>query len=106
MCTKEVRMNEEGPTRTERLEMHADQLVGRVKQLIHEGNVRRITVRQGEDTIASFPLTAGVVGAVLAPALAAIGALAALLTECTVEIERVEGATSTSEPTEPAPPTA
>ena len=50
----------------------------KLKEIVHEGNVRRVRVRQGERTIAEFPLTAGVVGAVLAPALAAIGALVAL----------------------------
>ncbi len=81
---------------TERFELHAEQLLARFKQLVHEGNVRRVTVKQGETTIAVFPLTAGVVGAVLAPALAAIGALAAMLSECTVEVER------TGEPAAPA----
>jgi len=49
-----------------------------LKQMIHEGNIRRVRVRQGDRTIAEFPLTAGVVGAVIAPALAAIVALVAL----------------------------
>ena len=65
-------------------------LVDRVKQLIHEGNVRRVVIKQGEETVAEFPLTIGVVGAVLAPVLAAIGALAALLTDCSIEVERSE----------------
>ena len=56
--------------------------------VIHEGNVRRITIKQEGHTIAEFPLTFGVVGAALAPALAAIGAIAALVTDCTIEIER------------------
>jgi hypothetical protein len=73
---------------TERFELNAEQLLARFKQLIHEGNVRRVTIKQGETTIAVFPLTAGVVGALLAPALAAVGALAAMLTECTIEVER------------------
>jgi hypothetical protein len=60
----------------------------KVKALIHEGNVRRVVVRQDNRTIAEFPLTAGVVGAVLAPVLAAIGALVALLQNCTIEVER------------------
>jgi hypothetical protein len=61
-----------------------------VKNLIHEGNVRRITIKQDGDTIAEFPLTFGVVGAALAPVLAAIGAVAALVNHCTIEIERNE----------------
>jgi hypothetical protein len=68
------------------------QLLESVKKMLHEGNVRRISVKQGDRTVAEFPLTAGVVGAVLAPPLAAIGALAALLNDCTIEVERtVEG---------------
>jgi Domain of unknown function (DUF4342) len=64
------------------------QVFEKVKQLIHEGNVRRITIKQDGDTIAEFPLTFGVVGAALAPLLAAIGAIAALVNDCTIEIER------------------
>ena len=63
--------------------------VEQVKQLIHEGNVHRIVIKQGEETVAEFPLTFGVVGALLAPVLAAIGAVAALLTDCTIGVERV-----------------
>ena len=66
----------------------ASQLFETVKKLIHEGNVRRITIKQDGDTIAEFPLTFGVVGAALAPLLAAIGAIAALVNDCTIEIER------------------
>jgi hypothetical protein len=73
----------------ERLEAEGSQILDRVKQLIHEGNIRRVVVKQGEQTVAEFPLTAGVVGVVLAPVLAAIGVLAALLTHCTIEVERV-----------------
>jgi hypothetical protein len=50
--------------------------------------VRRILVKQGDHVIAEFPLTVGVVGAALAPALAALGAIAALVTDCTIEVER------------------
>ena len=60
----------------------------RLKQVIAEGNVRRVVVKQEGQVVAEFPLTVGVVGTVLAPVLAAIGALAALLTRCTIEVER------------------
>lgn len=66
------------------------QLLDRVRELIHEGNVRRITVKHDARTIAEFPLTVGVVGTIFAPILAAIGALTALLADCTIEVERVE----------------
>jgi hypothetical protein len=73
-------------------------LIERVKQLIHEGNVRRVVIKQGEQTVAEFPLTFGVVGAVLAPVLAAIGALVALLNDCTIEVERIAEAPVVEEP--------
>ena len=66
----------------------ADQLVDAVKKLLHEGNVRRIIIKQGNRSVVEFPLTVGVIGAVFAPVLAAVGALAAVLTDCTVEVER------------------
>ncbi len=73
----------------ETVKVEGGQLLDYVKQVVQEGNVRRIVVKQGEHTMAEFPLTIGVVGAVFAPMLAAVGALAALLTDCTIEIERV-----------------
>ena len=72
----------------ETIEVKGDALLDKVKELIAEGNVRRIRIRQHGRTIAEFPLTVGVVGAVLAPVLAAIGGIAALITECTIDIER------------------
>src|SRR5215831_17707104 len=65
------------------------QVVDTIKNLIHEGNVRRVSIKQDGVTIAEFPLTLGVVGATLAPAVAAIGAIVALVTDCTIEVERV-----------------
>jgi hypothetical protein len=73
----------------ESFKVAADQLVDAVKKLLHEGNVRRIVIKQAGRTVAEFPLTVGVIGAVLAPILAAVGALAAVLTECSLEVERV-----------------
>lgn len=61
-----------------------------LRDIVREGNVRRVRVRQGERVIAEFPLTAGVVGAVFAPALAAIGALVALAKDCTIDVERAQ----------------
>jgi hypothetical protein len=63
--------------------------VDAVKKAVHEGNVRRVVIKQDRRTIAEFPLTVGVIGVVLAPMLAAIGAIAAVAVDCTVEIERV-----------------
>jgi hypothetical protein len=78
------------PSTREQITVAGSQLLEHVKRLIHEGNIRRLVISQGGQTIAEFPLTMGVVGALLAPVLAAIGALAALVTECTIEIERAE----------------
>jgi Domain of unknown function (DUF4342) len=72
----------------ESFKVAADQLVDAVKRLLHEGNVRRIIIKQDGRTVAEFPLTVGVIGAVFAPVLAAVGALAAVLTECSIEVER------------------
>jgi hypothetical protein len=72
----------------ESFKVAADQLVDAVKKLLHEGNVRRIVIKQDGRTVAEFPLTVGVIGAVFAPVLAAVGALAAVLTDCTLEVER------------------
>ena len=72
----------------ESFKVATDQLVDAVKKLLHEGNVRRIIIKQGSRSVAEFPLTVGVIGAVFAPVLAAVGALAAVLNDCTVEVER------------------
>jgi hypothetical protein len=74
----------------ETIKVEGGQLLDKVRELIEAGNVRRIVVKQQERTIAEFPLTVGVVGAVLAPMLAAIGAIAALVTDCRIEVERVQ----------------
>jgi hypothetical protein len=72
----------------ESIKVEGGELLEKVKSLIREGNVRRIVIRQGERSVAEFPLTVGVVGTVAAPILAAVGALAALLTNCTIEVQR------------------
>jgi len=72
----------------ETIKVQSGELVDTVKRLVREGNVRRIIIKQGDRTVAEFPLTIGVVGAVFAPILAAIGAMAALLTECSIAVER------------------
>ena len=80
----------------ETIKVAADQLVDAVKKLVHEGNVRRVIIKQDTRTIAEFPLTVGVIGAVLAPMLAAIGAIATVVTDCSVEVERVVDDSSTT----------
>lgn len=82
----------------ERAKVEGKDLLGYVKRILDEGNARRIIIKQKGRNIAEFPLTVGVVGAVLAPVLAAVGAIAALAAECTVEIERVAGQAPKSDP--------
>ena len=77
-------------TYTESFRVAGQQLVDAVKKLIHEGNVRRVIIKHEGTTVVEFPLTVGVIGVVLAPALAAVAAVAAALKECTVEVERTE----------------
>jgi hypothetical protein len=75
----------------ETFNVKGEQLIKKIKELIEEGNVRKITIHDKEGKeIMTFPLTIGVVGAVLAPVLAAIGALAALIGDCTISVERDE----------------
>lgn len=73
----------------ETFKVKGEELLGRVKNLIKEGNIRKITIKDKEGkVIVVFPLTLGVVGVVIAPVLAAVGAIAALVTECTISVER------------------
>jgi len=75
----------------EEFSVSADDLVGKVKELIREGNVTRIIIRdEGGKTLLEIPVTVGVVGIIFAPWLAALGAIAALATQCTITVERRE----------------
>ena len=77
--------------RTEEFHVNGEELIAKIKQLVHEGNIRRITIKNKDGKVMlEFPLTFGVVGAVLAPTLAAVGALAALIGEATIVVEKVE----------------
>jgi hypothetical protein len=76
-------------TTKEEFKVNGEDLLRKVKELINEGNVRRIIIKNKEGkNLIELPLTIGVVGAVLAPILAAVGAIAALVTECTIVVER------------------
>jgi hypothetical protein len=72
----------------ESFKVTGEQLLDAVRKLLHEGNVRRVTIKQDGRSIAEFPLMVGVIGAVFAPVLAAVGAIAAVVTDCTIEVER------------------
>jgi hypothetical protein len=78
-------------SRIEEFEVSGDKVVETVKRLVHEGNIRRITIKDSEGrSLIEVPLTLGVVGAVLLPVWAALGALAALVTRCTIVVEKTE----------------
>jgi hypothetical protein len=77
----------ERPT-VDTLQATGTQIIDTIKNLIHEGNVRKISIKQGANVIAEFPLTFGVLGVAIAPALAAIGAIVALASDCSIEVER------------------
>ncbi len=65
--------------------------LAKIKEIIHEGNIRRIIIKKKDgDTVMEIPMNLGIVGALIAPQLAAIGAIAALVTETTVVVEKVE----------------
>ncbi|MDO8269156.1 MAG: DUF4342 domain-containing protein [Candidatus Levybacteria bacterium] len=73
----------------ESFKVNGESLLQKVKELIAEGNVRKITIKDKKGKVlVVFPLTIGVVGAVVAPVLAAVGALASLIGECTISVER------------------
>lgn len=80
--------------KTEKFTVSGNQLVEKVKQLIHEGNIRRVRLLHEDRVVIEIPLSIGApvaaLGILAAPILAAIGAFAALVTECTIEVEKVE----------------
>lgn len=78
-------------TRSQEFKVTGDAVVGKLKELLHEGNIRRITIKNDEGkTLIEIPLTIGVAGALLLPVWAAIGAIAALAANLTIVIEKVE----------------
>ena len=79
---------------TEKFTVDGSQLVEKVKQLIHQGNIRRVRLLHKDRPLIDIPLTVGVpvaaAAVLVAPVLAALGAIAALVTECTIEVEKIE----------------
>jgi hypothetical protein len=74
---------------TEEFTVNGEELLAKVKALINEGNIRRIIIKDTDGkTLVELPVTIGVVGALIAPVLAAVGAIAALVTKCTIVVER------------------
>jgi hypothetical protein len=75
--------------RFEEFKVRGEELIAKVKELVHEGNIRRIVIANADgDVLVEFPVTLGVVGAVFLPVWAAIGAIAAVVTDCTIRVER------------------
>jgi hypothetical protein len=72
----------------QKLEGTTETILAQLRKLVDQGSIRRIVVKQHGRTIAEFPLTAGVIGAVIAPVAAAIGALSALIADCSIEVEK------------------
>lgn len=76
---------------TEEFRVDGEKLIGKIKEIFHEGSIRRVIIKDKEGkTVMEIPVTFGVVGVLIAPQLAAIGAIAALLSEATVMVEKVE----------------
>ena len=79
----------EEKVRREEIKVSGSQLVDKVKELLHEGNIRRIVIKQNDQTVIELPLTLAAVGVILVPVVAAVGAFAALATNCSIVVERV-----------------
>ena len=74
---------------TEDIKVSGEQLLTKVKSLIHEGNVRSITIKDKDyNVVFTIPMTIGVIGVLMAPTIAALSAVAAVLTDCTISVER------------------
>ena len=75
--------------KTETFQVTGENLLKKVKEIINEGNVRKIIIKKKDGkTLVEFPLTVGVIGTVIVPVLAAVGAIAALIGECSITVER------------------
>lgn len=82
-------MEETNQSNKEYFRVSGDEILSKIKEIIKEGNARRIIIKNEKDeTIMEFPVTIGAIGAVLAPIFAAIGALAALAMKCTIIVEK------------------
>ena len=82
-------MTDKEKTNWESFKVTGDEILTKVKEIIKEGNARRIIIKnEKEETIIEFPLTIGAIGVVLAPVFAAVGAIAALVADCTIVVEK------------------
>jgi hypothetical protein len=84
-----VMTTETKPPRTEEFRITGEELLAKVRELVHEGNIRRVIIRnEAGTTLVEIPLTVGLVGVALLPVWAAVGAIAALATDCSIVVER------------------
>lgn len=84
-------MAEEKKTRTEEFKLNGDEILNKIKDILHQGNIRRIILKdESGKTFMEIPLTVGVVGAIIVPVWAAIGAVAALVSKLTIVVEKIE----------------
>jgi hypothetical protein len=80
-----------GKTRTEEFKLNGGEILDKIKEVLHEGNIRRIILKDEQGKVfLEIPLTVGIIGAALAPVLAAVGAIAALVSKLTIVVEKVE----------------
>lgn len=87
--TSSTKKKAQTKTTTEQIKGTGDQVLKKIKELVNEGNVRKIIIKdKNGKSIAEFPLTIGVIGTAFVPVLAAVGAIVALVAECTISIER------------------
>lgn len=88
----------------ESFKLEGTAILDKLKELLHEGNVRRVVIEHDGRTVAEFPLTVGLVGAVFAPVLAAVGALVAVIQQCTIHVERESRRSDDTTPGPDVPP--
>ena len=90
--------SEDRSSNRERHRVSGDMVIAKIKELLHEGKVRHVVIKNEEGrTLIEFPVSIGVAGAILLPVWAAIGAIAAIVTDCTIEVEREPEEASTGE---------
>jgi len=75
----------------EEITVKSSELISKIKQLVHQGNITKIRVRQGDKVLVDIPVTAGAIGVLLAPQISILAVIAALVTKCTLEIHKREG---------------
>jgi hypothetical protein len=95
MITGAVEAENKTESKRERYRVAGDKVISKIKELIHQGNIRRIIIKNEEGkALIEVPLTVGAVAAIVAPVWAAIGAVAALVANCSIEVEREEEVTT------------